>query len=184
MFKLAMLTCLVIFSFFDVEIKPNSLVVIDIDETLAKYEGINPTWWNNTIETHFTIHNDYNMAQSNTYNMWKHHIHTSLPTHTDMDGFFNLVDRVEELSSDLIFVTARDDTHMRDITMQHLEHLGIVDKHVSFSSHTNKVPYIGEYIELNKKSYDKIIFIDDNDKNLNDVKTHFVDDVECYKFVM
>jgi hypothetical protein len=44
--------------------------VIDFDETIIKFDKINKFWWKNTFEKYYKIYNNYDLADSSTYNKW------------------------------------------------------------------------------------------------------------------
>jgi hypothetical protein len=50
-------------SFEDVVIIPNSLIVIDIDDTLIKYSEFNQTWWISKIQQYYTLTKNYELAE-------------------------------------------------------------------------------------------------------------------------
>lgn len=176
--------------FNQVDIPAKSLVVLDIDETTLKYCDMEHGWWQKKFRHYYSIHDCYNKAEELCLEHWKETIGSTLPTHTDKDGFFNLLNLCKEKDCEVIMVTARNDS-LKGITHEHLTHLDIFDIEVYFASGRDKGLVIKDIIdEVNiehdiehHKPYDKIIFIDDLEQNLRDVKNVFGDEVECYKFV-
>ena len=168
----------IITSFSEVELKPNCLLVIDIDETILQYEG-----WIDTLEKYIEISNSYDEAYDMNENDWKEYIRQKLPTYTDKEGFFNLIEKSNNLNLETFIVTARD-LSIEQLTYDHLDYLNIPKIKVYFSAKNNKAHIIEAEMSNHIDEYDGAIFIDDNDVNLNNVKTHFGDKVKCYKFVI
>lgn len=167
-------------SFTEVVLIKDSFLVFDIDETILKYEHISRTWWKEKFEHYYSITNDYDKSNDLSLNDWKDYIHLSLPTHTDEEGFFDLIERSKENGCKVVFVTARH-KEIENITHLHLKHLGIDNRNVYFTGRENK----GVMIEsILNGEHNNIIFIDDMDHNLIDVKEHFGNKVTCYKFVI
>lgn len=170
-------------SFNEVDIKPNSLVIVDIDETTLKYDEVNELWWQRVFDSFYDIHKHYDKSYQLSYDYWYDFVAKNLPEHTDYDGFVNMVKRVNNNNSEIIFVTARN-TDMKQITIDHLKHVNIdTDKYeIYFTSQGKKSPIIQEL--FNKRDKTNIIFVDDAPHNHEDVKLHFGDKVYCYKFQM
>lgn len=168
-------------SFYKVPIEPNSLIVIDIDETILKYDGICRRWWKERYDYHFCIYKNHDVADKMCENEWKNHIKVNFPSHTDREGFFDLIERAKKLNCKVILVTARD-LQIKDITHEHLNYLDITGIEVYFSAGGNKAHVIENTIKENNEKYNDIIFIDDMDHNLRDVNEYFEDLVTCYKF--
>lgn len=170
-------------TFKNLQLKQNSLLVLDIDETILTYSGICNQWWKDHFNKYYTKHNDYDRAEKESNADWKEYISTRYPLHTDKEGFFDLMERAKSLNCKTIFVTARD-ADLEQLTHKHLQYLGI-DLVVSladvyFTSGNNKGITIEKVIANN--TYNEIIFVDDKSFNLKDVKEYFKDMVVCYKF--
>ena len=168
-------------SFFEVHLTRGCLLVLDIDETILKYDGICKQWWKDRFAYHHAIHNNYDLADSLCLKDWKEYIKLTLPSHTDADGFFDLIKRANKLTCKVMIVTARDD-QIKEITHEHLNYLNVTDIDVYFVAGGNKGLLIDRVISENSQNYDGINFVDDMDHNLHDVKNHFGDKVTCYKF--
>lgn len=201
-------------SFTSVKIDHNHcLLIFDIDETILQYPLITEQWWKETFEYYYSQHKDYDLADQQCTEDWKAHIISELPSHTDREGFFHLLQKAKAFNCKIIFVTARDPS-LEAVTYDHLDHVGIdyssgssrsgnsdspgdrID--VYFASDCNKAHIIDsvikEYRDNNQdnKGYDSsessyrssIIFIDDREYNLIDVKDYFGDKVTCYKFLI
>lgn len=162
-------------------INKKCLLVFDIDETILKYEGISKQWWKDKFNTYYDIHKNYDIADNLCTTDWKKNIQEKIPEHTDKDEFFKLVDRVNKINTSIIIVTARDE-QIKDITFEHLHHLGIINFDVYFSDSCNKGIKIEEIINKNNEYYDHVILIDDMDYNLIDTREHFGNSAILYKF--
>lgn len=177
---------LLISSFSEVNIKHNSLVIVDIDETILKYTDtkkdiVNEKWWKSIFNSYYDIHRRYDIADDLAYDQWKELVYKSLPEHTDIDGFNEMIKKVSDTNSEIVFVTARHED-MRKITIDHLKHVGVNKYEIHFTSNCNKAPIIHEI--HSRKNKDNIIFIDDLISNHNDIQTNFKCEVDCYLFQM
>lgn len=170
-------------SFFDVKLKHNYLLVLDIDETIIKYDGICKKWWEDKYEYYFEIYKDHDLADQQCVIDWKEHIKTKLPSHTDEIGFLDLLQRAKQLNCEVIMVTARDE-QIKEITFEHLQYLNITDIDVHFVAGGNKGLKIEDVTSKPIDDYDGFAFVDDMDYNHRDVKRHFRNKVICYKFDM
>lgn len=176
------LTYPIITSFYEVKLEQNYLVVIDIDETIIMYEGMCSKWWNAKMKHYLEEFNgDFDKADIATTIEWKTYILNKIPEHTDANGFFDLIGRTNQLNLELFIVTARD-LEIEQLTYEHLRHLNIPNINVHFTAGSNKAHMIESVMSKKIENYDKIIFIDDNDVNLDDVSNYFGDKVICYKF--
>ena len=175
--------------FNQVNIPTKSLVVLDIDETTLKYCDMEQNWWKNKFSHYYSIHDDYDKAEEQCMELWKEQIGTTMPEHTDEKGFFEMLELCKKIDCEVIMVTARNDS-LKGITHEHLNYLDIYDMEVYFAGGGNKGHLIKDItnsvnIECDvkkHKQYDRIIFIDDLEQNLIDVKNEFGDEVICYKF--
>lgn len=106
-----------------------------------------------------------------------------LPTHTDLAGFNDLIQRVNEKGGEIQFLTARGESS--DVyTRNQLKHIGIDESkfriHYCAGVAPSKGHYIEQFIKLNEE--DEVIFIDDYDHYLFSV-TEKHPQIQCYKFV-
>lgn len=170
-------------TFRNVDLQYGSLLVLDIDETILKYSGICEQWWKEHFDTNYAKYGNYDDADNACVKDWQEHIKYEYPVHTDEDGFFDLIERANNLNCKVIIVTARDHG-IKNITYEHLHHLGIRDIDVYFASGGNKGHMIDNVMGNEIHNYKYISFVDDKDYNLTDVKNHFGDKVICYKFEM
>ncbi len=172
-------------SFNQVSILPNTLVICDIDETILRYESINSKWWKNRINNYVQQSYSYEMSDKMALNDWKLYINETKPVATDLSGFMQLMSLILSLNSKLILLTARD-IELKNITHQHLIHSGIniSPETMHFSYGQSKGEYLSRHINHIIDKYDKIIFIDDYEHNLDSVYKKYGNQIEYYKFVM
>ena len=155
-------------SFDQIKLKPNTLVLSDIDETILKFDPIDGTWWRKQFDLHYQINKDYDAADTYAQDKWVEIVSIHKPTHTDSIGFFRLIERIKRSTSSLEFITARDNK-LIPYTQKHFEDLNLnyMDWIVHHLSGQSKGQYIQSNFKLN--NYDHIIFIDDLDHNLQSV---------------
>lgn len=175
----------VISSYDNINIKNNSLILCDIDETVLKYNGINREWWKQRFYYHYDKDKDYDKADINSLNDWKNYIYNTQPTITDNYGFRNFIDKINETNSTLYFITARD-KDMEIITEKHFNELNIdfYKEQIHYVGINSKGAYIKDNFKL--ANYNTIIFIDDREVHLNEVKdeTKDIKEVNTYHFIM
>ena len=152
-----------IHNYDEISILDNSLVFLDLDETIIRFPFINSNWWDKTIKAYELI--DINTADERAYKDWQHIITTYNPIILDEHQFSLLINRIVKTNSKIIILTARDEK-LKDITKKHLNKCKIFINDIFFSK--NK----GNTIEIIKQNhkYKNIIFVDDNIKYINDVK--------------
>ena len=173
-----------IHKFSEIDIKPNTLVLCDIDDTLLHHPAINNSWIS-LINTFFYVkHESISDVDNKTnavheINKYIDEVFNTIPMrHTDRDGFFDMVEKTHEFA----FVTARTST-AKDFTYSNLRSLGIdpdVYK-VHFCGYEPKGQYIKRHFDLTK--YENVVFIDDQTRNLENVLliiTHI--GLKLYKF--
>jgi predicted secreted acid phosphatase len=140
-------------------IKKKSLVILDIDETILKFDGFDNQWW----EDQKKIYKD------EVYNIWINNITNKDPILLDQELLFKLIKIIEDTNSKLIIVTARLEEN-RELTKQHLEkcQIKINNRDIYFTKQKGDIIYkllINKYI-----NYKNIIFVDDLQKNIDDIK--------------
>jgi Protein of unknown function (DUF2608) len=166
-----------------VDINKNTLVLCDIDETILFYDDINPKWWKDKLSYYMEKYNDNDLANSHSLEDWYCYIQYNKPSYTDKLGFENMLKRIEENNSTLIFITARNPV-FEQITNEHFKHLNIdnLKYQIHYLAGISKGEYIKNKIKL--ESYNKVIFIDDLEKNIKSVNEIFNDQINTYQFVM
>ncbi len=161
----------------EIIVEPNTLVILDIDNTIIKFNSMGKTWWKDRIE-YYQRHNDIKTANKLVYDDWKAILDIETPELLDGNSFHDLVKRIELSNSKLMLLTARD-ISMNDITLNHLKECDIQinpeDVHYSYP----KGKKVKELYEKHKCN--KIIFVDDHLDNVEDVELEMKDyDINCY----
>jgi hypothetical protein len=176
----------IINSFSEIEIRDvKTLIICDIDYTLLKY--------NMTLdECYSIIKKDFFDASEKeitkmTYEylyMYKYINHKDI-VHTDLEGFNGLLQKMTP-SSKIVYLTARK-SNSEKFTMEQLEFVGInVSKNdIYYTDYSDNEMLKGDYIigNMDLSGYEDIIFIDDNESQLNSVKSLFPH-IRCFKFVI
>ena len=169
-------------SFNDVQItQNNTLVLCDIDDTILHY----PECVNKCLEfmkdfIHELTEEEFNKDFNYFCNAYKT---INKPTHTDYDGFMNMVRKIKACGGKLLFLTARKKS-FHDSTKKHLSQVGISydDNDIHY---TNNTITKGEYIKqnINVDEWNEIIFIDDYLSYIKSVSDLFPQ-IICYNFIV
>ena len=172
-------------SFNEIIINQKSLIICDIDETILYFEGIDKQWWVDTFNTFYKIHNDYDKADKLSLDKWISYIIDNNPYTTDEIGYNNMLKRVNDTNSRLLFLTARHE-HLRDITLKHMLHLNIHNPILHFTNGNCKGQYILDNLINSSQNFEinsnNIIFIDDLLQNIANVSDKLAEHVTCYLF--
>ena len=156
-----------IYNYDTIIVKHNTLVILDIDETIIFFDEINLDWWNKMKNTY---NDDY------AYNSWVDIITHHKPKLLDKIEFFKLMDRIKQSNSKLILLTARN-KKVANLTYQQLIHCEIpIDKQDIYFSEQKGLT---THELMQKYNYDNVIFVDDKIENINDVK-EWNPEVKCY----
>jgi hypothetical protein len=169
-------------SFNDIKItKNNTLILCDIDNTVLHYPECN----NKCLEIMKDLKNDLTEEEFNRdLNIFCNYYKIlNKPIHTDYDGFINMVNKIKESNSKLLFLTARNKS-FHNKTKEQLLHVGIScdDNDILY---TDNIITKGEYIQnnININEWNEIIFIDDYlsyIKSVNDIFPNII----CYNFIV
>lgn len=173
----------IIHSFNEIQLTNNlkTLVLCDIDETVLYYPGCNiycellikefcpdgkddPNYDNELIDL------------KNTYRT------INKPSHTDYEGFVSMIEKINEIDGELMFLTARG-SGFHNGTKKHLKQIGVNQENFKIhytGAKISKGEYIKRYIDLTK--WEQIIFIDDYDTYLQSVMELYPE-IICYKFI-
>ena len=173
-------------SFSQITIPAKCLVVLDIDETVIRYENISSDWWTNKLNENLLIYNDHKTADFYALDEWITHINYNLPTHTDSDGLNDMFEKIKQYDGQVIYLTARR-KYLEDITKYHLNYLNIKNEKIYFTGGENKGEILKSIVQDEYDHHNNIIFIDDRDENLHNVikaMKHTEKLTKCYKFVM
>lgn len=162
----------------EIIIEENSLVILDIDETIFKFEEINYQWWTDNINKYFNLGYEYDEADKIVYKKWINHIQLTEPILLDRDKLFELFHKIEQSNSNLIMLSARTE-NIRKLTHYNLEQCGIKINDCNLFLSKNKGDMINELLLNQYKNYKNIVFIDDLEKNIIDVKEKLV----CLYFI-
>lgn len=170
--------------FSEIDVKPNTLILCDIDDTLLHHPAINNSWI-------MLIHNFFYIQSMKTFGVHDKHLAYSaaeryieevlieIPIrHTDREGFFAMLEK----ATDFAFVTARS-PEAKNFTYSNLKSIDVPYKKypIHFCGYIAKGEYINMYFDLSK--YDHIVFIDDQERNLLNVGTIAChSNIELYKF--
>jgi len=170
-------------SFNRVKITNNSIIFCDIDETILKFSKINRDWWNKRLKYYFKLTNSEELSEENAYNDWLTYVQFNIPKHTDKSGLINMLSEINDKNSKIYFITARY-SDIDELTYKHFSYLDLDDliNNIYFVGNISKGNFLKNNFDLEK--YNKIIFIDDNEKNLKDVKNKLGDIVDIYQFII
>jgi hypothetical protein len=165
-------------NFNDIEITKNkTLIICDIDNTLLYHDVKIEKFINMFKGDNFDENEIIELANE----MMNLHFRIFPPTHTDAEGFKNLIDKTNKLNGKIIFLTARSELS-KDFTKKQFQQIGLnyYDYDVHYTD--NKIMK-GDYIKSNIDTslWDDIIFIDDHTFNLVSVSYRFPES-KCYKF--
>lgn len=169
-------------SFNEIQItKTNTLILCDIDNTVLYY----PDCVNKCLEIMKDFNNnfpdeEFHKEFNDICNIYKT---INKPTHTDYDGYINMVNKIKEYSGKLLFLTARNNlSHNR--TKKKLLDIGILCNNNDIH-YTNNTITKGEYIKnnINVNEWDEIIFIDDYLSYIKSVSDIFPQ-IICYNFIV
>jgi len=161
----------------EIILEQNTLIILDIDDTIIKFNSMGKTWWEDILHD-YEQHHDKQTAYQLAYDDWKAMINKDTPELLDHELFMDLLDRIERTNSKLILLTAREST-MKEITLKNLKDCGIhIDPNDVYHS-----SFKGEIVKDLYETYkaNQFIFVDDLLKNIEDVittmKTYKID---CY----
>jgi uncharacterized HAD superfamily protein len=170
-----------IISFRDVKMCQNALIVFDIDDTVLGYKEFSHDYFHNQLKYHKRNTSCENTIMNNAVNDWFNLVKQSTPHHMDEEGFFDLMNKINDNNSNHIFLTARN-PKFKDITENHLNKIKINHKNIYYVAGGNKGEILKNIIK-DHPEYNKIIFIDDMRKNLIDVYKTFGHKIDLYHFV-
>lgn len=169
-------------TFFRIPVFNNSLILCDIDETLLCYKEITDLWWTEKYRYYLSMYqNNPLIAQYKTEEDYEQYINSVDPEHTDEPGFYDMLRRIVNTNSKLIFVTARHKGSEK-FTKNNFTSLNLNYEHftVHYCDGIPKGEYIKNHIAI--KNYSKIIFIDDLQENIDNVLNHLQNKIMCFKY--
>ena len=157
-----------------------ALYVFDIDDTVMGYKEFSHTFFVDKINEYKKIYDEH-IAIDFAVSDWGEQIRKATPHHMDEEGYISIQNHIKSSDSHHFFLTARN-INFKSITESHLEQLNINSTQVYYVAGQNKGKYLKNIIDK-IGNFDKIIFIDDTEKNLIDMKSTFGKDIELYHFV-
>ena len=160
-------------TFSSITILSDSILILDIDDTILKYDLIDKKWWKDNFDKVYLLNNNYDETDEILLNMWKHHIQHEFPSHTDEINLFKLLQENDKT----IFLTARDES-IKEITFLNFKHLNLEKriKDIHFCGETSKGKVLKtlllspEYQNINT-----LIVVDDLLQNLIDINDEIKD---------
>jgi len=171
-------------SFSDVDVKNNTLIICDIDDTLIKFPKKFIEIYEMLKNSEIKAFGKYDEQLLYEDALYAYALHTNIekPVLTDKNGFYLMLDKIKKQNSSLVFLTARDIKH-EHFCKKHFTDSGLNynDFYVYYTNNTiSKGEYINKYIVLN--NYDNIIFIDDRKENIESVNQYFPQ-IKCHLFL-
>lgn len=151
--------------FNEISIKNRSLILCDIDDTIFDYGFEVEQYWKSKIH-------------DPEYKIWKSIIERLIPRLTNND-IYDFINEAIKNECEIHFITHRN-ILFKDITYLHLNHFNITGIPVHFLTGSSKSQYIN--MNFNLDDYNKIIFIDDSQHNIDDVSNNVIK-CDVYKFV-
>jgi len=151
----------------EIEVLPDSLVILDLDETLIQFDGMYDKWWEDNL-----IHSN----ELEVYRRWIQLISFTMPTMLDPYEFNNLLRRIKLTNSRMVILTARS-AKLCEITLQQLVYCNIIIPldDIYFSDKKGRMAH-----SIRRRyTYSNLIFVDDRKSNLRDVKI-WIPDAICY----
>lgn len=144
--------------FEEIKIEEETLLILDIDDTIIRYDEYNKEWWNKMI-----IERDIKEVE----NEWIKKVEKSYPNPTDKEGINKIIELNNKNMIEVIFLTSRHEK-MDEITKKHLEIIGFTDIKIYYTNGTNKGKILKNVLE--KYNNENIILIDDIEENIENVK--------------
>lgn len=167
-------------SFKDIPLQPGTLYVLDFDETIAYYDGINQAWWSERFDYHYEKHSDYNKADRLSLKDWMDHISFLQPRHVDKEGLNNIINHCNGTPNSHVMILTARDIMLEDVTRKHMDLLSPNEQlDIVFCNGEHKGEKLKEYFDQNGQSYKNIIFVDDLDQNLKEVMEIYKN-ARCY----
>jgi hypothetical protein len=154
-------------SYNEIEIVPNSLVILDIDETVLTFPQITKHWWKDKISYYFNLTNDKHLAEKYALDEWRSIAYSTDPVQLDIDNQLKLINKIYQHNCELIFLTARNE-NLSSITYNHLKHINIDNRHLVYFDE-NKGEKFYEIVTTLYKKYENITFVDDLMINLDKI---------------
>jgi hypothetical protein len=162
--------------FAQVKLIPSALIVIDIDDTLIKYDGIDFAWWKNKFNKYYSITKDYDLSDNLANQDWIKLIKKCDPELVD-DCVHQFVNKAKSLQTHIILLTARNSI-IKNLTVEHLTKVDLYFEHIYFNE--NKGDELVQIVNSNYSNCTDIIVIDDKEQNLIDIR----DKIDSSKYTL
>lgn len=157
--------------FHQINVIPKSLIVLDIDETILKFEDINHKWWKSKINRYYKLTQSFDLADSMAHNDWVNLVFDMQPELVD-DKFHNFLEHINKHDCETILLTARNNK-LKDLTNQHLNKVDLKFKKIFFNE--NKGDELYNIVHNDFLHIENIIVVDDLLSNLTDIKNKFLE---------
>jgi phosphoglycolate phosphatase-like HAD superfamily hydrolase len=151
----------------EIEVLPDSLVILDLDETIIQFDGMYDKWWEDNLK----YANDLEV-----YRRWVQLISFTMPSMLDEYEFNQLIRRIRQTNSRLVILTARN-AKLCEVTLQQLVYCNIIIPldDIYFSDKKGRMAHSIK----RRYTYSNVIFVDDRKANIKDVKI-WIPDAICY----
>lgn len=161
----------IISSYKNIAIRPQSLYVFDIDDTLLHFPEFPRAWWKETTQKYKAICEA--TADDKAHDEWMRAVELRPGFACDKEGFLDIYHKILDSDGKVILLTARP-ASMKDLTLRHLrEGLWEFDPgHVYFDK--EKGQRLRKIVEENYKDVHHITFVDDYEKNIESVRNAFL----------
>jgi hypothetical protein len=160
-------------SFKFINIIDNSLIIIDIDNTIFKNKvSFDKLWWRLKYEQYFNISHDHNLANNFVFQNWIELLKKNPPELLDSIYLFEFLNNAKKHNCNIVLLTARN-TYLEQITLFHIKYFGI-DKFIDdVYFNIEKGP---ELLKISQKymSCKNIIIVDDLYENILDMQKAFI----------
>ncbi len=164
-------------SFRKINLKPKSLVVLDIDETILGFPTIPKNWWKNVFDNYYLLTNNFDTAEKLALKDWTNIIKKSKPIKLEPKQLEIFITNTKDLDCELLILTARNPI-LTELTIKHLASIGI--DHSNVIHDKNKGRKLLNLVQTRYSHIDNIVFIDDLLSNLEDVQHHFKNHSDKY----
>jgi hypothetical protein len=167
-------------SFRDVHVPTKALVVLDIDDTVMRFEELGRSWWAKK-EAELTAIHGYAKAREEVMQQWVAGAHIYMPILTDPDDFPKFLTRVFDAGAHLVFLTARS-ADLRQLTEFHMTSCGIDVESERIYFSREKGATLKSIV--GSGGFSKVVFIDDMEHNIESVLSELKGqaEVQAYHF--
>lgn len=151
----------------EIRIIPNSLVILDIDDTIIKFPELGKQWWKNKFDEYMNLYNDSEKADIETLEEWIRNVKIMKPEMINKESFNRFINDVFTNKCELVLLTARQ-IKIKDLTEHHLKHCEVVVDSSNIYYSQSKGDEINKLLNNRFINIKSIIFVDDMQKNLMD----------------